>query len=294
MTPFDVETFITQQLSAWPMAASNYEALKGVEQRMFNMDGYHIIIQHNPARKRSTGASLTKEAIAHRPCFLCASNRPKEQHGQQWEGYTILVNPYPIFNKHLTIVSNIHQDQHITGRISDMMHLAKMMPHMAIFFNGANSGASAPDHMHFQAAGVENWPIIADFETADPYNINTNARQAKRLGRLVINIKSDDPALVEAQMTQILDQLGIEDDMVNVVMHQSGETISTYIIPRRAFRPWQYTAATDKQLLISPASVEVSGIFITPIADHFDKITKEDILSIFEQVCFDADTKIKL
>lgn len=294
MNTFDVESFISNQLSVWPLAASNYEALSHVEQRLFDMGDYRIIVQHNPARKRSTGATITKDAIAQRPCFLCAANRPQEQVGWQCGDYTILVNPYPIFSKHLTIVSNTHQNQHIIGRLSDMMSFAQMMPKMAVFFNGANSGASAPDHLHFQAAGIENWPLIADFENAEPYFINNIARQAKRLGRLVINIRTNDANILESQFSKILAQLGISDDMVNIVMHKTDDLISTFIIPRRAFRPWQYTADAEKQLLVSPASVEVSGVFITPVEEHYNKITKEDITSILGQVCFEADKEIIL
>ena len=56
-----------------------------------------------------------------------------------------------------------------------------------------------------------------------------------------------------------------------------------FVIPRGAFRPWQYTAEGDEQLLVSPATVEVSGLFITPVKEHFERIRKEDVVDILTQ-----------
>ena len=63
-------------------------------------------VQFNPARIRSTGATITKEAVAARPCFLCRKNRPQEQLTKvQDVDYELLINPYPILPMHFTIPS---------------------------------------------------------------------------------------------------------------------------------------------------------------------------------------------
>jgi len=71
--------------------------------------------------------------------------------------------------------------------------------------------------------------------------------------------------------------------MMNIVCSFEDGIWYTFLFPRKAFRPWQFTAEGDKQLMVSPATVELSGIFITPIESHFDRITKDDVISILEQ-----------
>ena len=60
-----------------------------------------------------------------------------------------------------------------------------------------------------------------------------------------------------------------------------------YIVPRKAFRPWQYTAEGTSQLLVSPATAEVCGVIVLPIEEHFNSITLDDIADIYSQVCYD-------
>lgn len=62
--------------------------------------------------------------------------------------------------------------------------------------------------------------------------------------------------------------------MLNIVCTFEDGKWFTFVLPRKTFRPWQYTAEGDQQLLVSPATVEMCGIFITPIEAHFEKITK--------------------
>lgn len=292
---FDVEHFVSDQLTLWADAASNYCALRAVERRIFDMGTYHVVVQYNPARRRSTGANLSKESVAARPCFLCATNRPIEQitHlfiAQSGEQYSILLNPYPIFNYHLTIVSNAHTPQTILGRVSDMAEIAQTMPNMVLFFNGANCGASAPDHMHFQASPIGAWPLISDFEKNEQLVLKHDdviISVATQLDRLVYKVCSHTSSFVEIGLKNILEHHHIVDNMVNVIMHvNNADGIVAYIIPRKAFRPWQYSAPEPQCLMISPASVEVGGMIITPVKDHFDKITVNDIQSIYNQVCF--------
>jgi len=37
-------------------------------------------------------------------------------------------------------------------------------------------------------------------------------------------------------------------------------------------------------LMVSPATVEMSGIFITPVEEHFRRITRQDVVDILDQV----------
>lgn len=157
----DVEGFIARQLAQWPAAAERFAALKNVETK--RVGEYNV--QFNPARAVSTAARVDAASIAARPCFLCAGNRPKEQMVLPWEDLEILVNPFPIFPGHLTIAARQHTPQSLRGRVEQMRRLSRELPGYTVFFNGARSGASAPDHMHFQAVPSRYMRVVPDIYT---------------------------------------------------------------------------------------------------------------------------------
>ena len=168
VTTKQIEEFIAAQCAEWPLAGRNFEALKGVEVRYVELPDRHIKVQFNPARIVSSGAKVDARSLAERPCFLCDANRPSEQRGIEWgDGrYTILVNPFPIFPRHLTIPAAEHTPQRITGRVADMLRLASELEGYTVFYNGPRCGASAPDHMHFQAGNSDFLTISESLDGA--------------------------------------------------------------------------------------------------------------------------------
>ena len=164
-----IHKFVGDQLSRWPLACDNFRALKNVRVREMDARGLTVKLQFNPARMVSSAAKLSKEDIAKRRCFLCSENRPAEQimlkfDGRKGKKYHILVNPYPIFPAHLVIAKNRHVDQSILHRYVDMLDLAKKYSAYTFFYNGPRSGASAPDHHHFQAAPAGLIPLVEDVD----------------------------------------------------------------------------------------------------------------------------------
>ena len=299
-----VNELFEQQLSVWEMARNNFEGLKTVQIREFDFDGFAVKVQFNPARMVSSGAKVDAKTIAERKCFLCAANRPEVQRGIEWRDYDILINPFPIFPRHLTIPRREHVDQQLVPYISDMFDLARELPDFVVFYNGPKCGASAPDHMHFQAGNADFLPLVGDYfnlksqgkctmqctiDGADIYTIDDYLR-------VVYCIESADADALKESFMKLYNswvkEEGVEP-MMNVVCLYKESTVNgqwstegkwyLFVIPRGAFRPWQYTAEGDKQLLVSPATVEVSGLFITPVKEHFERITKEDVVDILEQ-----------
>ena len=289
-----VNELFEQQLSVWEMARNNFEGLKTVQIREFDFDGFAVKVQFNPARMVSSGAKVDAKTIAQRKCFLCAANRPEVQRGIEWRDYDILINPFPIFTRHLTIPRREHVDQQLVPYISDMFDLARELPDFVVFYNGPKCGASAPDHMHFQAGNADFLPLVGDY---------FNLKQAGRIEkvenvegaetyllkdylRVVYCVESTDTeALKEAFMklyNSWVKEEGVEPMMNVVCLYRDGKWY-LFVIPRGAFRPWQYTAEGDQQLLVSPATVEVSGLFITPVKEHFERITKENVVDILTQ-----------
>ena len=299
-----VNELFDQQLSVWEMARNNFEGLKTVQIREFDFDGFAVKVQFNPARMVSSGAKVDAKTIAERKCFLCAANRPEVQRGIEWRDYDILINPFPIFTRHLTIPRREHVDQRLVPYIADMFDLARELTDFVVFYNGPKCGASAPDHMHFQAGNADFLPLVSDYfnlkqvgrtelvETADTAEIYL----MKDYLRVVYCIESADAVALKEAFMKLYNSWVVDADvepMMNVVCLYRQSTVDSqqtadgkwylFVIPRGAFRPWQYTAEGDKQLLVSPATVEVSGLFITPVKEHFERITKEDVVDFLTQ-----------
>ena len=204
------------------------------------------------------------------------------------------INPFPIFTRHLTIPRREHVDQRLVPYIADMFDLARELTDFVVFYNGPKCGASAPDHMHFQAGNADFLPLVSDYfnlkqvgrtelvETAD----TAETYLMKDYLRVVYCIESADAVALKEAFMKLYNSWVVDADvepMMNVVcLYREGKWY-LFVIPRGAFRPWQYTAEGDKQLLVSPATVEVSGLFITPVKEHFERITKEDVVDILTQ-----------
>jgi len=295
-----VSSLFHEQVTNWELARINYEGLKTVKTKAFSFGDFEVKVQFNPARIVSSGARMDAKTISERKCFLCSENLPPEQKGIEAGNYTILVNPFPIFPQHFTIPRKEHIDQQIKPYFAEMLELAEALDNYIVFYNGPRCGASAPDHMHFQAGTKDFLPIINDYKQMKPKHaiiidegVNYQLYQLNDYFRTVYCIESDsvDSAqnLFENLYTKWQDlslthskEEGIEP-MMNIVCSYEDGIWKTFLFPRKAFRPWQYTAEGDKQLMVSPATVELSGIFITPIESHFERITKKDVASILEQ-----------
>ncbi|MDE6298117.1 MAG: DUF4922 domain-containing protein, partial [Muribaculaceae bacterium] len=167
-TPFDYDqllSFVENQLEVWPLAKQNYDALGKTQRKLINLGGYEMAVQHNPARVISTAAKVKDGIVEKRPCFLCGENRPEEQIALEiLPGWKFLVNPYPIFPLHFTIVAGQHQPQ---ARVpEDIVKWAEILPGMTVFYNVESAGASAPDHLHMQAVLKEELPLLNLVEKA--------------------------------------------------------------------------------------------------------------------------------
>ena len=284
--------FLDQQQS-WTLARNNFQGLKTVQTKHFSFPDFEVLVQFNPARIVSSGAKVDAKTIAERKCFLCSENRPTEQRGVDLGNYILLVNPFPIFPEHFTIPHKNHIDQQIKGYFADLLEIAALLSDYLVFYNGPQCGASAPDHHHFQAGTKDFLPLTNDYKRMkathgilidqgvdyDVYTLNNYLRT-------VWCIESSSIASSEMAFGKLFSSLQnnpVTEPMMNIVCSFENGKWFTFILPRANFRPWQYTAEEDEQLMISPATVEMSGVFITPIEKHFQKICKEDIISIFEQ-----------
>lgn len=296
----NISEFIDAQLAAWPMAKGNFEALKGVETKEFDLDGMHFKVQFNPARIVSSGAKVDAASLAARPCFLCGKNRPAEQMGLDWgEHYTVLINPFPIFPRHLTIPDNGHTIQKIEGRIADMIRLAAELDGYTVFYNGPRCGASAPDHMHFQAGNTDFLTLPAALEDAEQKVIATEGASTlalvDSLPLKLFVIDAADAAEGERLFERLYRALpvpeGEYEPMMNVLAWATPAGVRVAVVPRKRHRPSFYGTEGDDCMLISPASVDMGGVYITPRPVDFGCFGADTVRRLLDELCL-SDSEI--
>lgn len=291
----EVESLIESQLREWDLAGNNYRDLAHVMVRTVRMEsGCTIKIQFNPARMRSSAARVDKRSVESRPCFLCRENLPARQRGLGFgDRYLILVNPFPIFPRHLTIPLKDHVPQLIRGRFGDMLELSRYLKDFSVFYNGPLCGASAPDHFHFQAGSkgfmpveeeaeiFERKPVAGDgtavITTIEGYHRHTLVMEGTAAKPLVMWFE---------KIYDILQHLqgGDDEPMMNIIAGRHGGGWRVFLFPRRVHRPAQFFEEGDGQILLSPASVDFGGVWITPRREDYEKIGAADVTGIFDQV----------
>lgn len=292
----EIKDFIETQLSVWPLAKQNYDALSKVERRQVSVNGYEFYLQYNPARIRSTGANIEKETIAKRNCFLCRDNRPSEQMiAEIMPGWDLLVNPYPILPVHLTIVSQKHCPQSHVPK--DIVEIATLLPGMAIFFNGARAGASAPDHLHLQAVLKDELPLIRLVEKIHPESATMVLPSDALIPHFPFFfftgvVKPDDSGLktllVGLAIGGSSDGKTFDDpELINTFFWISDSGMLRFIaIPRCAHRPKCYFEESDRNRMISPGCIDMAGMLIAPRRSDFDALDADDIAQIYQEVAF--------
>lgn len=294
----EVNDLLARQLATWETARHSYEALTGVRVKELNVRGVPYKVQFNPARIVSSGAKVDAKSIRERRCFLCAANRPAEQEGIPFLGhYELLVNPFPIFPRHLTIPETEHVPQLIGHRFADMLELARELTDFTIFYNGPRCGASAPDHAHFQAGNRGFMPIEADWRTRIGETVvQTECATLYSLDdapRTTLVIDTDDADEACRFFQTIYHALpvpeGDQEPMMNILALYESSRWTIFVFPRAKHRPACYTAEGDARLLSSPASVDLGGVFITPVEQDFLKITADDVAQILCEVCLSPE-----
>lgn len=271
----NLHRFLQEQLAAVPIANANYEKLKQIKTKEFDFGDYKIYVHFNPARAVSSLAKLDAKSIAERPCFLCAKNRIEGQSAIDFkEKFDICINPFPICDEHFTVVSKIHEPQSIKGKVRDFLDLAKQYPDFIALFNGSKSGASAPDHMHFQLVNKDYFPYPV--ETPMPGVVEK------------IVLRSNNAEELEAKVNAQLELLQREGELpashVNLFCEYKNDQWVFTIFPRIQHRPRQFFSEGDDRLMMSPGAIDMTGHLIAAREEDFNKITKEVIVDIFEQI----------
>jgi len=297
----EIVKFISDQLSVWPLASANFRSLKSASTKEFEVGGLKVIAQHNPCRIISSTAEIDAGTIAQRACFLCLRNRPKEQFHIKFDGrkkrrYNIQVNPYPIFPSHLVVARDEHLPQAIWHHFPDMMEFTSKYPSYLVFYNGPCSGASAPDHLHFQAVPRHSLPLENAVDSfldnpGTPLSVNkdaslylfpgfakgvfalkarTSKSQAKLFYRLLCCCDKASPSEGEPRF--------------NLYTYYKNGEYRSFVVLRTEFRSHHYNSSGADHLTMSPGAADMAGYFVVPKEEDFQKLTSAMLTSMVEEV----------
>ena len=310
----------SRELELRGRAFVNYGALTQVEVKDMTIDGFPAKLFFNPARVRSVMADVSPEALQKRACFLCPDGLEPLQLTTVWDSptgqtYFIRVNPFPIFNHHFTISSSVHERQTFAPHMESMLHLAQAMPEMSIFYNGPMCGASAPDHMHFQAVPRHSMPIEDHFSTnyanavlvqesdlqshlaalekvLSMASIPENASQTGSLTAGASHTEEWEPRwniiswYEPAQQVDGVPPIGRPYGLLDASLLDIGK-FNTIVFFRKESRPECFFAPENERILFSPGTVEMGGVGIVANRESFDRITPEVLRAMIQEV---ADT----
>ena len=292
MEDSSISRFFNRQLEKWDDARHRFRDLKHVETKKLSEE---VRLQFNPARIVSTGAKIDKKTLGERPCFLCDKNRPKEQMSQQIdERFHLLVNPFPILPVHFTIPARKHQPQAIYKNYGEMHRFLSLHSELMVFYNGPKCGASAPDHLHFQAGTSGILPLQANWQRlsrnlTDIISLNDEEKIAVVRDFIVpafviISKSEESDETLFHRLYKSMPMRGDETEpMMNIIAWRKEDEYISVVIPREKHRPEAYFAEGDAQVMVSPGALDMSGLIITPREEDFHKLTEESATTILQE-----------
>ena len=289
-----VDRLLESQSVAWPALARGLQGLRESQTRPERVFGREVLVRHIPHRIKSTTAPVDAISVSQRLCFLCPGHLDPEEQGIPFnEEFTLYCNPFPILERHLTIVHANHRLQRIAGQFGVFLELAEALPDSFIIYNGPECGASAPDHLHFQSCSRTVFPIERHDHLIDGCALPGLHSQPLMQGYLprVFILRDREAERLVSRLEALIEALRdvtepMFEPMINVAGWFAGGEWSVFVFPRGKHRPHVFETG---ELTVSPATIDLSGVFVVPKPDDFAKIRGADIEKIFEEVTLPAD-----
>lgn len=293
---------IAQQIESWPMLREAVGRLAEARYREVLVGGESFRVQCNPGRIVSASAKVDAASISARPCFLCPSSLPPEERAIGFsERLVVLCNPYPIVPSHLVIADRQHRPQSIGGSFEDYLKVTEWLgERFFTLYNGARCGASAPDHLHFQAGAIDSVRVFDRLRSGGA-GMQRRIISSGSGGYLVILpqhpvnllvLESADRQWLGQRFRETIARLGEvtgepDEPLLNLVATFRGGVWSVVIFPRHRHRPACYFAEEESRLTISPGAVDLAGLFVLPDPVHFERLRPEDLATVIDEVALD-------
>ncbi len=297
-----VAALIDQQRETWPLFQEGSEAFRLIETKRVRVEESEVVIQHNPRRIRSTAAQVDRASVENRRCFLCPDSLPPEEKGIAYDDdLVILCNPFPVLDRHLSVVHREHFPQQIEGNVETLLSLAHDLgSSYFVLYNGPECGASAPDHLHFQACSRELLPIENNLFDDEPVMIEDcnfcedTARNSFELftlggcGRSVVVFRGGNRQEVAHWTYQVIKELASQTDktepLINIICTYDPKVWTLYLFPRARHRPASFYAEGESRLVVSPGAIDMAGVIVVPERRDFDRLNGELVTAIFSEV----------
>jgi len=293
---------LSEQKKTWKDLREGYESLRNIEERDVRCRGFSVRLQQNPGRIKSSLADVGEENANKRRCFLCLDHLPEGQKGILYRSeYLILCNPMPVFSSHFTISHVDHRRQAITEHIDTFSQvLTDLGSGWTVLYNGPKCGASAPDHLHFQASPSGQMPIEKEIWEKKRFALTTQAGgvslyRMRDVGREAIILEGHNPMAVGGVFKSFLNALkkvlrADEEPMLNMAGFHKGRKWHLVIFPRRKHRPDAFFKEGDARVLVSPGVIDMGGLIITPVKRDFYRLDKATVEGIYRQVSLGRKT----
>ena len=160
--------------------------------------------------------------------------------------------------------------------------------------------------MHFQAGSIDELPICDELFTANTALFDANNQGIfgviTELGRPVFYIETMSIDLGEQWFNSLQDVLPVKnghiEPMINILCWHNSGAWCIAVFPRRKHRPACYGTGED-QFVLSPASVDMGGLWAIAREEDFNNLTLHDITLIYMDVCLspqdveDVSTKLR-
>jgi hypothetical protein len=293
---------LLEQKRMWQNLREGYKSLRDIRERDVPCREFSIRLQQNPGRIRSSLADVGGKNLHERRCFLCLDHLPESQRGILYRNdYLILCNPMPVFSSHFTISHLDHRRQAIAEHINILLQLmSDFGSRWTILYNGPKCGASAPDHLHFQAIPSGQMPIEKEIRGKKRIILmkqidGVSLYRGRDVGREVIILEGDNPTAVGEVFNGFLNALGKvllvnEEPMINIAgFHKKGK-YCLVIFPRRKHRPDTFFKEGDTRVVVSPGAIDMGGVLITPLEKDFYRLDGASVEAIYEEVSLEGET----
>lgn len=304
LLPDKIDSLISHQTAHWPMMRAGYLGLENVRtKRLENPEasGSYLIVQHNPARIRSTAARVDQASIQSRKCFLCPENLPAEEMAVEYgKDFVIACNPFPVLDRHLSIIHRDHIEQRIGGHVGTLLGLARDLgPDYLALYNGPRCGASAPDHLHLQACSRALLPIESSLARLEPVYRRASEENdlydgmmvgiLEDFGRSVVVLRGRLVTDLSVALTRLLANFAritsdSSEPMINIVCTNDDGLWTIYLFPRARHRPASFFAEGDQRVTVSPGAIDMAGVIVVPREEDFSRIGVQEISGIFSEV----------